>query len=325
MMNPPVTAAQIAHIKAQLTELLTNYGPIPILIFDGWSWKMGHRQVPYNEIRALVKSLQPDCLMLDNSHLQSTWENDLAPVEEAQGNKFIANDNTFPAVQMQKINASGGNDWFWAPNIGNLMTVTTVVDAHIRRIEPLWTNFLLNCPPNREGRLDATMVTRLAQVGAAWSPNTARAPLPAQSPQIDVPYDPVGATASSGNAVANAIDGRNDWNAYSVWQSVGALPQSVTVDLGQLRPDVSVLYYVPLYVAQMGASPNGAITSYAVYTSTDNTTFTMATTGLWPANALMKKATFTPTAARYVRLEARAINGPSVNAIVTEISVGAQR
>ena len=65
--TPGVTADQLAYVKAQLTELLTNYGPIPLLIFDGWAWKMGHRQVPYHEIRALVKSLQPNCLMLDNS------------------------------------------------------------------------------------------------------------------------------------------------------------------------------------------------------------------------------------------------------------------
>ncbi len=37
-----ITRAQIDYVKTQLTELLTNYGPIPILVFDGWSWKMGH-------------------------------------------------------------------------------------------------------------------------------------------------------------------------------------------------------------------------------------------------------------------------------------------
>jgi len=134
--STPVTPEQLDYVKAQLTELLTNYGDIPLLIFDGWAWKMGHRQVPYDQIRALVKSLQPNCLMLDNSHLMSPWENDLAGVEEAQGNAFVPADNTFPAVQMQKINMTGGNDWFWAPDVGNLMTVQTVVDIHLKQIEP---------------------------------------------------------------------------------------------------------------------------------------------------------------------------------------------
>ena len=54
-----ITRAQIDYVKTQLTELLTNYGPIDILVFDGWSWKMGHKAMPYQEIRELVKSLQP--------------------------------------------------------------------------------------------------------------------------------------------------------------------------------------------------------------------------------------------------------------------------
>ena len=121
-----VTPAQMQYVTKQITELLTNYGPIPLLIFDGWAWKVGHRAVPYDQIRALVKSLQPDCLMLDNSHLMGPWENDLAGIEEG-AEDIINPDNTFPAVQMQnKINASGGNDWFWAPDIGDLMTVDDV-------------------------------------------------------------------------------------------------------------------------------------------------------------------------------------------------------
>ncbi len=152
------TADQMNYIETQLTELLTNYGPIPLLIFDGWSWKMGHRNVDYAEIRRLVKSLQPDCLMLDNTHLSSPYENDLVGVEEAEGNAFVPEDNTFPATQMQKINAMGGNDWFWSPTIGGLMTTTKIIANHLQILEPRWGNFLLNCPPNRDGLLDDAIV-----------------------------------------------------------------------------------------------------------------------------------------------------------------------
>jgi alpha-L-fucosidase len=320
--STPVTPAQVDYVKAQLTELLTNYGKIPLLIFDGWAWKMSHRQIPYAEIRALVKSLQPDCLMLDNSHLMSPWENDLGGVEEAQGNWFVPADNTFPVVQMQKINAAGGNDWFWAPNVGSLMSVTTVVDEHLKRIEPLWGNFLLNCPPNRDGLLPPEIVMRLGEVGAAWAPDAARPMLPAQPPQIDIPYDPAGSTSTSGQSHF-AIDGLDDFYTYTVWESAGALPQSMTVDLGDVRENVSVLNYVPRYVAQTGPSTDGAITSYNVYVSTDGAAFTMVATGDWPVNGLMKTASFDPVAARYVRLEATAVNG--TNAAATELAIGARR
>jgi alpha-L-fucosidase len=130
------------------------------------------------------------------------------------------------------------------------------------------------------------------------------------------------ATATSG-AAANAIDGINDYGSYTVWESSGALPQSVTLDLGSTKPDVGLLNYVPRYVANMGPSTSGAITDYAISTSTDGSTFTPATTGTWPVDGKMKVATFGPVAARYVRLEATQVNGS--NAAKTEITVGARR
>jgi hypothetical protein len=164
---------------------------------------------------------------------------------------------------------------------------------------------------------------RLAEVGAAWSPNASRAPLPAQGAQNEYPYTPTSAAATSGTA-ANAIDGINDYGYYTVWQSTAALPQSVTIDLGQSRPDVGYVGYVPRYVANSGPSTDGAITSYGILVSTNGTTFTEATSGTWAADAKMKVATFGPVAARYVRLEARAVNGGSA-AAATEITIGARR
>jgi alpha-L-fucosidase len=322
--NGPITAAQLTYVMTQLTELLTNYGPIPILVIDGWSWKMGHgpNGVAYQQIHDLVKSLQPNCLITDHTHLASPWDVDIVNFEEPTG-IFAPADNTYAANQEQKINSVGGNDWFWAPGIGGLMTVQTIVAGHLTPLEPRWTNFLLNCPPNRDGLLDPAMVTVLGQVGAAWSPNLSRPPLPAPGPQIEFPYTPVSAIATSGSA-ANAIDGVNDTGVNTIWQSAGALPQSTTLDLGQTRPDVGIIGVVPRYVPPTQlSSTDGNITSYAILTSTDNVTFTVATTGNWTADAKMKFATFGPVAARYVRLEARAVNG--ANAAVDEISVGASR
>jgi alpha-L-fucosidase len=322
--NGAVTTAQMSYITTQLTELLTNYGPIPILILDGYSWRMGHKAVAYEQIRALVKSLQPNCLLTDHTHLNDPWDVDIVNFEEPAGS-FSPAGNTYPGNQEQKINASGGNDWFWAPDIGNLMSVSAVVDSHLKVLEPRWTNFLLNCPPNRQGLLDAAIVSRLQEVGAAWSPNASRAPLPAQGPQIEYPYTPTSATATSGTA-ANAIDGINDNYASrpnTIWRSSGALPQSITVDLGASKPDVGMLGYVPEYMNN-AALTAGAITSYGILTSTNGTTFTEATSGTWAADGKMKIATFGPVAARYVRLEARAVNGTTA-AAATEITIGARR
>lgn len=318
-----VTPAQLDYVKQQLTELLTNYGPIPILVIDGWSWKMGHHVVPYDEIRELVKSLQPDCLLTDHTHMADPWEVDIVNYEEPAGG-FAPEGNRYPGNQGNKINGSGGNDWFWAPNIGGLMSVASIVDDHLKKLEPRWTNFLLNCPPNRDGLLDDAIVNRLKEVGAAWSPDESRPQLPAQSPLIEHPYTPVTAKATSGVA-ANAIDGLNDTQVHTAWETSGAFPQSLTLDLGEVHADVGMLSYVPRYITTSGGigSAEGAITSFGILVSTDGNAFTEATSGIWAADGKMKTATFAPVAARYVRLEARAANGAT--AIATEVTVGARR
>jgi alpha-L-fucosidase len=318
-----ITTAQVDYVKQQITELLTNYGPIPILVLDGYSWKTGHKAFPYEQIRALVKSIQPDCLITDHTHLNDPYDVDVVMFEEPQGS-FAPAGNTYPGIQGQKINGSGGNDWFWAPDLGGLLTQSAIVDQHLKLLEPRWTNFLLNCPPNRDGLLDDAIVSRLREVGAAWNKNVGRAPLPAQGAQLEYPYTPVNATATSGTA-ANAIDGKNDnWNALpnTIWRTTGAFPQSITLDLGATKPDVGMLGYVPEYMNN-AAQAGGNITSYRILVSTDANNFTEVTSGTWAADAKMKVATFGPAPARYVRLEVRAANGTSASA--TEISIGARR
>jgi alpha-L-fucosidase len=294
-----------------------------VLVIDGWSWKTGHNVVPYDEIRALVKSLQPDCLLTDHTHMADPWEVDIVNFEEPQGG-FVPEGNTYPGNQGNKINSAGGNDWFWAPNIGGLMSVSSIVDDHLKKLEPRWTNFLLNCPPNRDGLLDATIVNRLQEVGAAWSADQNRPALPAQMPWIERPYTPRSASATSGVA-ANAIDGLNDTNVHTAWEASGALPQSLTLDLGELRPDVGMLSYVPRYVSTSGGigSADGAITSFGILVSPDGVVYTEATSGSWAADGKMKTATFGPVAARFVRLEARATSGKAP--VATEVTVGAKR
>lgn len=319
--SPPITPAQLDYVKTQITELLTNYGPIPILVIDGWSWRMGHRAVAYQQIRELVKSLQPDCLLTDHTHLADPWDVDIVNFEEPSG-VFAPADNTYAAEQDTKINGAGGNDWFWNPDVGNLLSVAQIVNTHLTALESRYTNFILNCPPNRDGLLDATMVSRLADVGAAWKPNSSRPPLPAQAPLIEHPYTPISATATSGNA-ALAIDGINDTARHTTWQNTAALPQSVTVDLGQMYPDVGMLSYVPPISTGDRGTTAGAVTAYGILVSADGSNFAEVSSGTWAADGKMKTATFDPVAARYVRFEARAAMGAA--AIVTDLTIGANR
>jgi alpha-L-fucosidase len=312
-----VTPEKVAYVKTQLTELLTNYGEIPLLVFDGWSWMMGHRSVAFEELHDLVKLLQPNILIVDHDGIQSPWDADLVMYEEPR-KVFAPAGNTTAAVQGNKINRNGGNDWFWSPTLQNLLTVTSVVDDHLKLLEPRYTNFILNCPPNRDGKMDDAIVSRLAEIGKAWSPNLARAPLPQQAPLNLHPYMPASASATSGNA-ADAIDGRNDLDNFKVWQAATASAQ-ITLDLGKVRPKVGFFGYLPPY-AGTGPSSNGIITSYALAVSTDGTTFTDVASGAWAKDSKLKAVTFDGHDARYVRLDAKSADGG--NPAATELTVGA--
>ena len=318
--NRPISRSDIDHIKAQLTALLTQYGPIPLLVFDGWSWKMGHKSMPYAEIRDHVKSLQPACLVVDHTHLQNLWDNDLVMFEEPKG-VFAPNGNTLPAGQDNKI--VSGNDWFWDPSSATQdpLSLDSIVRGHLQPLESRYTTFILNCPPNRQGLLDDNIVRRLAEVGRNWTPNHSRPPLPAGHLQNDYPIVPLRATASSGVA-SLAIDGINDAGHYTTWQSSSNLPQSITLDLGDTIPDVGILYYVPKYQPSATPTSDGAITSYAIGVSADGSQFSPVASGQWPADSAMKVVTFAPVRARYLRIQALAANGGY--AAATEISVGAR-
>jgi alpha-L-fucosidase len=330
-----LTPEMVQYLTTQLTELMSNYGKIPLLIIDGWSWMMGHHSAEGWYIHNLVKSLQPDILIVDHEGIEDPYDEDLVMYEEPRG-VFAPAGNTWAAVQGQKINQSGGNDWFWKSNIGNYRSVSNIVDSHINALVPRYTTFILNCPPNDRGLLDDAVVQELAQVGTYRQAHPAAVPppLPTQGVQNSNPYFPVSATASSGNA-ANAIDGKNDIGRYALWQSSGSLPQWVQVDLGSVKSTAFVGYLPPYepgsaWNSSTGncsgtpcavASSTGLITSFEIDVSTDGSVFTKATTGTWPANGKLQGVTFGPVPARYVRLIALAVNAGPI-AAATEIEVG---
>jgi hypothetical protein len=144
-------------------------------------------------------------------------------------------------------------------------------------------------------------------------------PLPEQPPQLIEPVTPVAVTATSGRA-SYSIDGFNDRYNYTVWQSSTSLPQSVTIDLGQIYPDISMLAYVPKYVPYISPREEGSIQEYRILTSTDNSSFTKVMSGNWKGDISMKTEVFEPAVARYVRLEVRSgVNGFGA---ATEIAIG---
>jgi len=264
--------------------------------------------------------------------MREPWESDIFYVEEPLGN-WCPPGNTFAACQANCI----ADNWFWDAEdaVGaDLKSVSYVVTSHLKALEPLYCNFILDCPPNKTGMMDTAVVNRLAAIGAAWSPNTARPPLPKQEPMIEEPITAISATASSGHA-DSAIDDHNDWAGGPLfeqcWRSTGTLPQYITLDLGQVYPNVSMLFYLPRRdTTTAGPVLTGNVLKYRIYVSTDSAIFNLVssgtdleggTFGVWPATRNIKKVSFPVQSAKFVRLEIDSVYG-GTSAVINELAVG---
>ncbi|MFC8433277.1 alpha-L-fucosidase [Streptomyces sp. NPDC057253] len=307
-----IQPADMTYVLGQITELLTGYGKIDIFVTDGYAWQMGQQAVSYQRIRSLVQSLQPDCVMVDIGGLSVPFLSDAIFFEEPLGITAPAG-NTYAGLQGQTIS----DGWFWHPSTPTKdpMSKASIL-SHLADLEPKYTSFILNCPPNRDGRLDTNIVTRLAEVGAAWNPDTSRAPLPTQPLRAEHPITPVNAYATAfhtGEGPLNAIDGLSDKNVESCWSTWSlALPQSITIDLGGVWSDITTFEYLPKQWNRTNAT-DGDITSYTISTSTDGTTFTQVAAGTWAGDRTLKTAEWAARDVGFVRIEADAATGGYAN------------
>ena len=164
-----VSPAQIQLIKNQLTDLLTQYGPILYIVFDawgnGWHESPTFNDISYGDIYYHIKSIQPNCLVLNHS---SEREVNDAPQLELTCNVKLPPGANWPAVGGNVIQKA----WFWDPTCPTeeVKSVRWIVDEQLIPYNKRNTVFQLNCAPNRDGLMDDNVVKRLAEVGKAWTP-----------------------------------------------------------------------------------------------------------------------------------------------------------
>jgi alpha-L-fucosidase len=220
-----ISRKHIELVKAQLTELLTNYGPIEALIIDGWDapWsRIAYEDIPFEEIYRLVKKLQPDCLVMDLNAAKYPSEllfyTDIKSYEQGAGQHISKENNQLPALSCLPINLN----WFWKESF----PVTPVKDPVIlvkENLEPFnkaYCNFILNVAPNRDGLIDDNALEALKKIGELWKDDQPSAPLP----DFDTPivskniskFQPVNASWSDDMMI---MDFGNDDNFRTSWRS----------------------------------------------------------------------------------------------------------
>ncbi|TXE07239.1 hypothetical protein FUA26_13540 [Seonamhaeicola algicola] len=316
-----ITSNKLDFVKGQITELLTNYGKIDYFVLDGWYWKIGHHEIPYQDIRTLIRKLQPDCLITDHTHLQAPYHMEI-PYFEGPFGAFPPEDNTM-ASALGHCSVKG-NGWFWSEKTPNGLIegdgIETILDK-LTKCESRYCNFMLNCMPNRDGILDTIYIDMLNEIGQKWKPNSSRPKLPRQDPQIIESYPIKTITATSGNA-DYLIDAHQKGSDHFYWKSDPNLPQTITINLGK-QEAINSLLIVPNHKCKPApetALAEGNITHAKLSLSTDNINFTEVADVKWEPNAKYKSINFKTSNAQYLKLDI--INANGKKAIITELDVG---
>lgn len=164
----------IRFMKAQLTELLINYGKIDGIWFDGhWDQldnntdKTLQSKVDwhYDEIYKLIHSLQPQCLISNNHHLAplpgedfQAFEKDLPGQNTAGfGGQSVSQ---LPLETCETINNS------WGFNITDKSYKSTKTLVHyLVNAAGLNANVLLNVGPMPDGTIQPEFVSTLKEIG----------------------------------------------------------------------------------------------------------------------------------------------------------------
>ena len=169
-----ITPQHIDMIKDQLKELLTNYGEITALVIDGWDapWsRISYDEIPFEDIYHYVKSIQPNCLVMDLNAAkypaEALFYTDIKSYEQGAGQHISKDVNKLPALSCLPIQGS----WFWKEYFPTIPVKSPkeMVKNNIIPFNKVHCNFILNVAPNREGLMDENALKALQEIGKMWN------------------------------------------------------------------------------------------------------------------------------------------------------------
>lgn len=189
-LNRTQSRQYVDYMKNQLTELLTNYGDVCELWFDG-GWVLPREDWKIQEVYQHVKALQPECLVGVNWTIGQFGKPDyhsIKPKDYRQGqpiryfpSDFRLGDPMLPEFPDVKLFAGPdkklyylpfettvclNSHWFWHPYDKGLRTVAELLPL-FERCTSQDNVLILNSPPNRDGLMDTHNIERLKELAAA--------------------------------------------------------------------------------------------------------------------------------------------------------------
>ena len=157
-----------AFMNNQLTELLTQYGAIRAVWFDGW-WDQERAKPAFNwqlpEQYALIHRLQPACLIGNNHHQTPNEGEDIQLFErDVPGeNKAGMSGQSVSSLPLETCETMNGM-WGYKIIDQTYKSDTTLIRLLVQTAGRN-ANLLLNIGPEATGALPATAIDRLEKIG----------------------------------------------------------------------------------------------------------------------------------------------------------------
>ena len=139
----------IDYVHGQCREVLTNYGPIDILWYDGW-WPYDAQGWKAEELHAMARSLQPGILLNGRCGLPGDF---VTPEKHVSSSK-----EAWEACMPMNHN------WCYHPGDNNWKSPKQIAEM-LRKAAAGRGNLLLNVAPKGDGSIPQTAVDILDEVG----------------------------------------------------------------------------------------------------------------------------------------------------------------
>jgi alpha-L-fucosidase len=156
----------VQYMKNELKELLTNYGPIGVLWFDG-EWENTWNEKYGREIYDYVRSLQPNIIINNRVGASRSGMAGFSADNQSAGD-FGTPEQQIPATGLPGVYwetcMTMNNNWGYNSHDANWKSARTLIRM-LADIASKGGNFLLNIGPTTEGVFPTESIERLRDIG----------------------------------------------------------------------------------------------------------------------------------------------------------------